>query len=192
MNRTLPRFEDGELSLALDYLKTRFPVVICDTPPEPWTKRWLYSVFDTVDLALAVVDQSKFSEEETRRYAPTLMAMGVRPEHILIVVNRYSPKLHNTRLIEAMFHSGFKKTCPEHLLPRIGAVIQDNWNNSVKDTYRGKIASLDSSGNQWHKLAREIASLAGYPCEGGTGCLTNKRKHSFLGRILKGGGRGGW
>ena len=80
MNRTLPRFEDGELSLVLDYLKGKFPVVVCDTPPEPWTKRWLYSIFDAVDMALAVVDQSKFSEEETKKYAPTLLAMGVRPE----------------------------------------------------------------------------------------------------------------
>jgi cellulose biosynthesis protein BcsQ len=186
MNRTLPRFEDGELSLVLDYLKGKFPVVVCDTPPEPWTKRWLYSIFDTVDMALAVVDQSKFSEEETKKYAPTLLAMGIRPERIRIVVNRFSPKLHNTRVIETMFRSGFKKTCPIEMLPRIGAVIQDNWDASVIDTYKGEIAGLEAAGSQWHKLAKEIADLAGYRNESAnTGNGPNKDKNSLLYRLLK-------
>jgi cellulose biosynthesis protein BcsQ len=189
MNRTLPRFEDGELSLVLDYLKGKFPVVICDTPPEPWTKRWLYSIFDTLDMALAVVDQSKFSEEETRKYAPTLLAMGVRPERIRIVVNRFSPKLHNTRVIETMFRSGFKKNCPIEMLPRIGAVIQENWDASVLDTYKGEIAGLDGAGSQWHRLAREIADMAGYHYEPiNTGRGADKGKNSLLDRLLKKGG----
>ena len=189
MNRTLPRFEDGELSLVLDYLKGKFPVVICDTPPEPWTKRWLYSIFDTVDMALAVVDQSKFSEEETRKYAPTLLAMGVRPERIRIIVNRYSPKLHNTRVIETMFRSGFKKSCRIEMLPRIGAVIQENWDASVVDTYKGEIAGLDGGGSQWHRLAREIADMAGYRYEPiNTGRGTDKGKNSLFDRLLKKGG----
>jgi cellulose biosynthesis protein BcsQ len=186
MNRTLPRFEDGELSLALDYLKGRFPVVVCDTPPEPWTKKWLYSVFDTVDLALAVVDQSKFSEEETKKYAPTLLAMGIKPERIRIVVNRFSPKLHNTRVIETMFRSGFKKSCPIEILPRIGAVIQDNWDASVMDTYKGGIDELEAAGSQWHRLAKEIADLAGYRYDRQSDVKgVNKSKRSFFDRLLK-------
>jgi cellulose biosynthesis protein BcsQ len=186
MNKTLPRFEDGELSLLLDYLKGKFPVVVCDTPPEPWTKRWLYSVFDTVDMALAVVDQSKFSEEETKRYAPTLLAMGVRPERIRIVVNRYSPKLHSTRAVETLFRSGFKKNCSIEMLPRIGAVIQENWDASVMDTYKGKIAGLEVIGNQWRRLANEIADLSGYRHEHqGDADGVSKGKISFFDRLLK-------
>lgn len=186
MNRTLPCFEDGELSLTLDYLKRRFPVVICDTPPEPWTKRWLYSIFDTVDMALAVVDQSKFSEEETKKYAPTLLAMGVRPERIRIIVNRYSPKLHNIRQIETMFRSGFKKSCSMEMLPRIGAVIQENWNTSVMDTYKGEITGIEAPDSQWHNLAQEIAGLAGCCYERAKTIEDDDRsKYPIIGRLFK-------
>ena len=46
MDKTLPHFNDGELSAILNYLKQRFPVVVCDTSPEFWTKRWLNEVFE--------------------------------------------------------------------------------------------------------------------------------------------------
>jgi len=158
MSKTLPRFASSELSQILGYLKGKFPVVICDTCSEPWTKKWLYNTFESADIALAVVDQSKFSEEETRRYAPTLIMMGVKPGNIRIVINRFSPNLHPANKIEAAFNSGFKKTCSA--LPKIGAVIPNNWDASVKETYDGEI-SLDRS-SQWHNIAGEIADLAGF------------------------------
>jgi cellulose biosynthesis protein BcsQ len=158
MSKTLPRFTGSELSKVLSYLKSKFPVVVCDTCPEPWTKKWLYNTFELADIALAVVDQSKFSEEETKKYAPTIIMMGVKPEKIRIVINRFSPKLHSAKKIEASFNSGFKKACAA--LPKIGAVIPDNWDASAKETYDGEI-SLDRS-SQWHNIASEIADLAGY------------------------------
>lgn len=175
MGKTLPRFEGGELLKVLDHLKVGFPVVVCDTPPEPWTKRWLYNAFEAVDMALAVVDQSKFSEEETKKYAPTLLMMGVKPEKIRIVVNRFSPKLHTIRMIEMMFNAGFKKSCSADLLPRVGAVIQNNWDASVRGTYNGEIADLDGESSQWHKLAKEIAALAGYRYEPSDPCTAPAR-----------------
>jgi cellulose biosynthesis protein BcsQ/DNA-binding NarL/FixJ family response regulator len=163
MNKTLPRFKEGELAAILDYLKQKFSVVVCDTSPEPWTKRWLYEVFEMADMALAVVDQSMFSEEETQKYAPTLLAMGVTPEKIRIVVNRYSAKLHNIRVVEVAFNSGFKKGCKA--LPRVGAIIPENWNAAVQDTYKGNVAGLEDAGSPWHRLAQEIAGMAGYRYE---------------------------
>jgi cellulose biosynthesis protein BcsQ len=189
MSKTLPRFEGGELLMVLDYLKGRFSVVVCDTSPEPWTKRWLYSTFEAVDMALAVVDQSKFSEEETKKYAPTLLMMGVKPEKIRIVVNRFSPKLHTTRVIETMFNAGFKKSCSADMLPRVGAVIQNNWDASVRGTYNGEIADLDGAGSQWHKLAKEIAALAGYryePTDSGNG--HDRGKASLFDKLFRKGG----
>ncbi|MGD0622880.1 MAG: P-loop NTPase, partial [Thermacetogeniaceae bacterium] len=35
MSKTLPRFTGSELSKVLSYLKGKFPVVVCDTCPEP-------------------------------------------------------------------------------------------------------------------------------------------------------------
>jgi cellulose biosynthesis protein BcsQ len=189
MSKTLPRFEGGELLMVLDHLKGGFPVVVCDTPPEPWTKRWLYSAFEAVDMALAVVDQSKFSEEETKKYAPTLLMMGVKPEKIRIVVNRFSPKLHTIRVIETMFNAGFKKKCSAGMLPRVGAVIQNNWDASVRGTYNGEITDIDGTDSQWHKLAKEIAALAGYryePTDPGN-CLDRGKASLFYKLFRKGG-----
>jgi hypothetical protein len=75
------------------------------------------------------------------------------------------------------------------MLPRIGAVIQENWDASVVDTYKGEIAGLDGAGSQWHRLAREIADMAGYHYEPiNTGRGADKGKNSLLDRLLKKGG----
>jgi cellulose biosynthesis protein BcsQ len=185
MSKILPRFTGSELSGALGYLKSKFPVVVCDTGPEPWTKKWLYNTFETADIALAVVDQSKFSEEETKKYAPTIIMMGVKPENIRIVINRFSPKLHSANHIEASFNSGFKKACAA--LPKIGAVIPNNWDASVKETYDGEIA-LDGT-SQWHDIAREIADLAGYSYKPPSSNGTSRNGSSFLAKLLKKGDR---
>jgi cellulose biosynthesis protein BcsQ len=185
MSKTLPRFTGSELSQALSYLKGKFPVVVCDTCPEPWTKKWLYNTFELADIALAVVDQSKFSEEETKKYAPTIIMMGVKPENIRIVINRFSPKLHPAHKIEASFNSGFKKTCAA--LPKIGAVIPDNWDASVKETYTGEIA-LDGA-SQWHNIAKEIADLAGYGYKPTGSNGPSRDGSSFFARLFKKGDR---
>jgi MinD-like ATPase involved in chromosome partitioning or flagellar assembly len=189
MNKTLPFFRGAELVAILDHLRRIFPVIICDTPPEPWTKGWLYAVFEAADLALAVVDQSKLSEEETKKYAPTLLSMGVRPERIRIVVNRYSQKLHNIRVVEAAFRSGFKKDCPAEMLPRIGAIIPENWNAAVKGAYRGEIAGLEDAGSPWHKLASEIAGLAGCRYERTGAGKNGQGQPSLFGKLFGKGGR---
>jgi cellulose biosynthesis protein BcsQ len=187
MTKVLPRFDGSELSIVMDYLKGKFAVVVCDTSPEPWTKRWLYSTFEAADIALAVVDQSKFSEEETRKYAPTIVMMGVKPSKIRIVINRFSPKLHPAQVIESMFNSGFKKTYPANLLPKIGAIINNNWDASVRGTYDGEIG-LDSA-SEWHKLAKEIAELAGYRYEPTNSGGPRKRKPSLIDKFFKKGER---
>ena len=185
MSKTLPRFTGSELSKVLGYLKSKFPVVVCDTGPEPWTKKWLYNTFESADIALAVVDQSKFSEEETKKYAPTIIMMGVKPENIRIVINRFSPKLHPANHIEASFNNGFKKTCAA--LPKIGAVIPDNWDASVKETYDGEIV-LDGT-SQWHDMAREIADLAGFSYKPTGSNGPSRNAPSFFARFLKKGDR---
>lgn len=163
MNGTFPRFSGDDLAIVIGYLRSKYPVVVCDAPPEPWTKKWLYGVFEMADIALAVCDQSSFSEEETVRYAPTLLAMGIRPEKIRIVVSRYSPTLHHPRIIEAKFNAGFKRTCKT--LPKIGALIPDYGPKAVKSAYRSEIIGLDEPNSPWHNLSSEIASLAGYSYE---------------------------
>ncbi|MBE3582136.1 MAG: P-loop NTPase [Thermoanaerobacteraceae bacterium] len=162
MDRTVPAFEPGEIGAIAQHLLSRFPVVIGDTPPEFWIKPWLEGVFPLADRVLAVVDQSKFSEQETAVYAPCLLAMGMTPEKISIVLNRFSPKLHNAKVVEKHFCSGFKKDVPPKLLPKVVAVIPEEWETYVQSGYKGEVVGLDDAYSQWHALAGEIAAAAGY------------------------------
>ncbi|MGI9951349.1 P-loop NTPase [Moorellaceae bacterium AZ2] len=161
-DRTVPAFEPGEITAIAEHLLARFPVVVGDTPPEFWTKPWLEGVFPLADKVLAVVDQSKFSEQETATYAPCLLAMGVMPGKISIVLNRFSPKLHNAKVVEKYFCSGFRKDVPAKLLPKVVAVIPEDWEAYVQRGYKGEVVGLDDAYSQWHALAGELATAAGY------------------------------
>lgn len=149
----IPRFAGDELLGVVERLCRKF-VVIGDTPPAPWEKEFLHPLFASADMVCAVVDQSKFSVKETETYAPTLLAMGVRPENIRIVVNRYSPKLGSLREIERAFCTGFKKNV--RTLPRVVAVIPEGWEQQVKAGYRGDVLHKE----EWLKVAREITGDA--------------------------------
>lgn len=158
MNKTMPNFKRGQLLEIVNLLTEMFPVVIGDTPAEYWTKPWLTELLARADRVLAVVDQSVFSEQDTKRYAPYLLSMGVTPEKIGIVLNKYSPRLHSPKKVEKAFCSGFKKEVKN--LPRVVAVIPEDWNAHVLKGYRGEVTGLDEG--QWHRLAEEIARMAGY------------------------------
>lgn len=152
-------FTGKELARAVEELLDEFPVVVGDTPPAPWEKEFLHGIFASADLVYAVVDQSKFSVRETETYAPTLLLMGVRPEAIRIIVNRYSPKLAALHEIERAFCSGFKKGARS--LPKVVAVIPEGWEEQVRAGYRGSVLHRE----EWLKLAREVAGLAGCALE---------------------------
>ena len=160
MNKTMPNFKPGQLLEIADALTEMYPVVVGDTPPEYWTKPWLAELFGRADYVLAVVDQSVLSERDTKSYAPYLLSMGVTPEKIGIVLNRYSPKLHNPRTVEKVFCSGFKKEVKE--LPKVVAVVPEDWNAHVLKGYKGEVAGLEDVHSQWHRLAEKIAGMAGY------------------------------
>ncbi|KUK11518.1 MAG: Chromosome partitioning ATPase-like protein [Clostridia bacterium 41_269] len=178
MNRTIPNFSRSQFAELIETLKQMYPVVVGDTPAEFWTKPWLFDLFSRADRVLAVVDQSVFSEEDTRRYAPYLLSMGVTPERISIVLNRFSPKLKNVKKIEKSFSAGFKKDVKQ--LPKTVAVIPEDWDRHALGGYKGEVNLEDG---QWHRLAGEIAEMAGYSYE--AQAEENGRALGFLGKILK-------
>lgn len=157
MDKTLPYFEPEQLAEAVDVLSENY-LLIGDTPPEFWTKPWLEGLFPRADLVLAVVDQSKFSEAETRDYAPKLVLMGVEPSRIRIVCNRFSSKLHNVKKVEAFFNAGIKA---KKDLPRVIAAIPEGWEEFVKAGYKGEVAGIDDLFSPWRKLAEEVAKDLG-------------------------------
>lgn len=155
----VPRFSGDKLVQAVGALRKEF-TVIGDTPPAPWEKEFLHPLFALADVVFAVVDQSKFSVKETETYAPTLLAMGVTPERIRIVVNRYTPKLASLREIEQAFCAGFKKGVKT--LPRVIAAIPEGWEKQVKAGYKGELLH----GEEWLKAAREVVNGISLPTEG--------------------------
>ncbi|OPX94473.1 MAG: Response regulator PleD [Pelotomaculum sp. PtaB.Bin104] len=154
-------FGRGELAEIINVLKELSDVVIVDTPPEFWTRSWLAEVFEMSDLVLAVVDQSKFSEEDTSEYAPHLLSMGVTPERIKIVLNKFSPRLHNARIVEKAFCAGFKKGVNPRVLPKVTVTIPHDWDAHGLKGYKGEVVGLEDAGSQWHRLAGEVARMAG-------------------------------
>lgn len=165
MDKTLPYFEPEQLVEIIRVLQSMFSVVVCDTPPEFWTKPWLAPVFSMADYVLAVVDQSKFSLEETKSYAPYMLSMGAKPENIHIILNRFNSKLHNVRTVEKIFCSGFKKDVKP--LPKVSVVIPEDWEAHAREGYKGEVAGVDGETGyvEWHKLATEIAEKTGFSYE---------------------------
>jgi MinD-like ATPase involved in chromosome partitioning or flagellar assembly len=147
------RFTGEELLGIVKSLQKRFDVVVADTPPEPWTKGYMHKVFSHADLVYAVVDQSSFSIKETGIFAPTLLAMGVKPSSIRILVNRYNPKLVGLKEIEKAFSSGFKKGTA--CLPKVAAVIPENWEQHIRAGYSGSILHEE----EWLKLVKEVMKM---------------------------------
>lgn len=129
---------------------TDFQVIIGDTSPAPWDKPYLHNLFANCDIVYSVVDQSLFSVDETKRFAPTLLAMGVHPGDIKIVVNRYSPRHTSIKTIEHAFCAGFKKDMS--VLPKVVALIPDDWEGQLKAAYQGKVLNKDI----WEEVCRDV------------------------------------
>lgn len=134
---------------------TDFQVIIGDTSPAPWDKPYLHKLFANCDLVYSVVDQSLFSVDETKRFAPTLLAMGVNPGDIKIIVNRYSPRQASIRTIEQAFCAGFKRNVST--LPKVTALIPDDWEGQLKAAYQGKVLNKDI----WKDVCKDIYERLG-------------------------------
>ncbi len=148
----IPTQVKGEhLENVLDQLKKCFSVVLCDTCPSPWEKPYMGSIFSKTDLVYAVVNQSKFSIEETKIYGPQLLYMGAEMNNVRIILNQYDPKLVSIKEVEKCFNSGFKKGVKK--LPSIVAVIPHDWQEANKATYKGNVTNADV----WENVCQEIA-----------------------------------
>ena len=154
-------FRDTEFLKLARTIAGMYNVVVIDTPPAPWEKTYLHPVFADSDIVYAIVDQSKFSIHETETYLPRLLAMGVDLDRIRIIINRYNPKLTGKKEIEQAFRSALRKDIKS--TPRVSAVIPEGWEKYVKDMYKKSIPNQE----EWVKLAREVASLAGLKYEEG-------------------------
>lgn len=153
-------------------LKKDFSIVVCDTCPEPWDKSYIHPLFAYSDIVYSIVDQSTFSLDETAKYAPSLVAMGVAVENIRIIVNRYDPKLTSLKQIEKSFCSGFKKEARN--LPKIMGVIPEGWQDQVNAGFRGKILHQE----EWTKVAEEgIRRVGKTP-------VMEEAKHGIIEKLL--------
>jgi cellulose biosynthesis protein BcsQ len=128
-------------------LKSKFQVVVCDTPPSPWDKKYIHPVYANSDLVYAVVRQEKFSVAEVKTYSPQLMAMGTDRERMRIILNAYNPKLMSLQQIEAAFNTNAK-------LPkvRIVATVPDSREDHVKALQYGEVLNKDI----WKQVTAEI------------------------------------
>jgi MinD-like ATPase involved in chromosome partitioning or flagellar assembly len=164
-NTTRPAFREEELALVLDTLRDMYAVVVADTGAGSWADLReghpaVAAAFKAADYVLAVVNQSVQSEEDIAEFAPSLRLAEVTPDRIGIVLNSYSPKLHNPRKVEQLFCSGYSKHVK--VRPKIEAIIPHAWDEFNLQAYRGTVPGLDDPRYGWHRLAEKIAAMAGY------------------------------
>lgn len=147
--------KEEHLETALAQLRERFSVVMCDTCPSPWTKDYMSGVFSNTDLIYAIVNQSKFSIEETKVYVPQLIYMEANIENIRIILNQYDPKLVSVKEVEKCFNSGLKKEIKKR--PKVTAMIPHDWQQVNQATYKGQLANAEV----WDRICREILDKLG-------------------------------
>lgn len=176
-------FSIGKLKEIIFRLTNEKEIVIIDTPAEFWTNEWLNEVFEECDLLLAIADQSKFSVEDTSDYSSKIIEMGVSPEKIKIVLNKYSPKLINPKVIEKSFSAGLG--LPPKMLPEIVAVIPEDWDSHAVNTYKGEAVGLNDSQSQWHNIAKEVAEMSGKSYETTNYEKKQKQSKGIIGRIFR-------
>lgn len=172
-NIDIPSIKGYQVVNVVQKLKEDYAVVVCDTCPAPWEKSYMHGLFANADLVYSVVDQSLFSMEETAKYAPSLLAMGVSPEKIRIIINRYNAKLTNIKQIEKAFCSGFKKEVRN--LPKIAALIPEGWEEQVNAGFKGKVLYTE----EWKKACQDIVQLLGIEPE-----ISKPQKGGFIKRLL--------
>lgn len=176
-NIDIPSIKGYQVVNVVQNLKEKYQVIVCDTCPAPWEKAYMHGLFANADLVYSVVDQSLFSIDETAKYAPSLLAMGVTPEKIRIIVNRYNAKLTSIKQIDKAFCSGFRKEI--RTLPKIAGVIPEGWEEQVNASFKGKVLHQD----EWKKTCQEIVQLLG-----GNAHVTMKspelHNQSFLKRLF--------
>jgi len=161
MDKSLPYFHPDEVAEIVELLLNDFPVVVGDTPPAFWSKDWMPELLERADIVFSIVDQSKFSFKDTKQYAPKLIECNVELQNIKIVLNKFSPKLHNARTVENHFCAGFKGRVSPKDMPRVVATIPEDWDMYNKYVYKGQVAGLDDEYSQWHRLAEEVAARTG-------------------------------
>lgn len=152
-----PYLEQGKVTQILEYLTSKYSVVLVDTPAQFWSQGNLHlkEAFKHSGLILAVVDQSPYSEESTRIYGPKILSFGGKVENIRLILNRYKPELHSVKEVERYFNDGFKNK-----VARIAWVIPENWVEFVKSAYKGKTVETNDSFSQCQLLVTEIAEKA--------------------------------
>ena len=141
----------------LEALRDLFEVVIVDTHQD-WDDPSVVMTAKFADRIYVVEDQTKFTEIETMRQAPKLVEIGVKPERIRLVINRYTPIGHKERDILATFNGSFRSGTPRELLPRVVAMITNDWEGYMKAQWQGKAMATDPKvAKQWQPLVEDAA-----------------------------------
>lgn len=150
----VPDIQEKKLVDTLTILRKHFPVIICDTSPASWEHLFIYPLFENADLVFSVVEPHLFSIAEAEKYTPTLLMMGVKPQNIRILINKYNPKLASIKEIEKKFCAGLKKNANK---PKVAATIPENTEKVEIALKRGQI----SNQREWAIACRELVQMLG-------------------------------
>lgn len=179
MDTTSPHFEKGKLSIIMDYLLSKYPIVVVDTPPEFWEDDRQKDIFQRADRVYSILTQSAFSQAEARDYAPKYIMFGVNPEKLGLILTMYDPELIHPKELEKSFNANLKIQ-DKKTKPRFEGIIPVNTREFYKGTHVGQVSDINQSYSQIHLIVKNIADLAGYVYDAPTSLNPDTKKKGGL------------
>lgn len=165
-DRVHPRSETFYIDV-LAILRQMFEVVIIDTYQD-WDSPAIAALAPLVDKVYVIEDQTKYTELENSRQAGKLLGYGVESEHIRLVINRYGRIGPKEREITRNFNAIFRDDIPKNRLPRVVAMLGENWEQYLAAQWDGTAVALQDSqqSRQWQSLLTDLLPTANIPVPG--------------------------
>lgn len=165
-NRVSPRcptyYED-----TLEVLRSKFDLVIVDTYQD-WDSEPVQKLASLVDRVYVVLDITKFTNWENQRQAPKLVAVGVRPENIRVIVNKFAKGFQRPQEILRAFTSSFRANVPANHLPRLAGVLSEAFVTYTKAQWAGQSLALTDPqiAREWKDILEDMLPGASVPQAG--------------------------
>ncbi len=101
-------------------------------------------------MVLVSIDQTAFTDQDIFDYGSFLLEIGVNPEKVKIIVNRYSKKFKPVHEILRLFNQGIRGDV------KVIATIPNQYEKYVLMSYKGQIPGVMDRKSPWRDIVSEI------------------------------------
>lgn len=138
-----------EVERVLEIAKDTSPVIVVDTPSDLNCSH-TSAILQNADVVLVSIDQTAFTDQDIFDYGSFLLEIGVNPEKVKIIVNRYSKKFKPVHEILRLFNQGIRGDV------KVIATIPNQYEKYVLMSYKGQIPGVMDRKSPWRDIVSEI------------------------------------